>query len=77
MVRCGSRTLRQRVESSRRTDSTLGSERHGVPKYLNPPRTAVYDKSTALYTPNRAQLAEDGQVVIGRASCRERVCLGV
>ena len=27
MVRCGSRTLRQTVESSRRTDSTLGSDR--------------------------------------------------
>jgi DNA primase len=44
--------------------STLGSERHSVPKYLNPSRTVVYDKSTALYTPWRPRLAEDGQVVI-------------
>ena len=44
--------------------STLGDERRMAAKYLNPPRTVVYDKSTALYTPGRVQLAEDGQVVI-------------
>ena len=44
--------------------STLGDERRMAAKYLNPPRTVVYDKSTALYTPERVQLAEDGQVVI-------------
>jgi DNA primase len=44
--------------------STLGDERRMAAKYLNSPRTAVYDKSTALYTPERVQLAEDGQVVI-------------
>jgi DNA primase len=44
--------------------STLGDERRTAAKYLNPPRTAVYDKSTALYAPERVQLVEDGQVVI-------------
>ena len=44
--------------------STLGDERRMAAKYLNPPRTAVYDKSTALYAPERVQLVEDGQVVI-------------
>ena len=44
--------------------STLGDERRMAAKYLNSPRTVVYDKSTALYTPERVQLAEDGQVVI-------------
>ena len=44
--------------------STLGDERRMAAKYLNPPRTAVYDKSTALYTPERPWLIEDGQVVI-------------
>jgi DNA primase len=44
--------------------STVAEERRSAAKYLNPPRTAVYDKSTALYTPERVDLAEDGQVVI-------------
>jgi DNA primase len=39
-----------------------GDERR--PKYLNPARTVVYDKSTALYMPTRVPLAPDGQVVI-------------
>jgi DNA primase len=35
----------------------------GVPKYLNPPRTALYDKAIALYRPSVPQLDADGQVV--------------
>ena len=30
---------------------------------MNPPRTAVYDKSTDLYRPSKSRLAPDGQVV--------------
>ncbi len=44
--------------------STVGDDRRAAAKYLNPPRTAVYDKSTALYTPGRVDLAVDGVVVI-------------
>jgi DNA primase len=44
--------------------STVGSERRMAAKYLNPARTAVYDKSTALYAPVDVALAKDGQVVI-------------
>jgi len=34
------------------------------PKYLNPPRTAVYDKSVDLYQPLRAPSSTDGHVVV-------------
>jgi DNA primase len=44
--------------------STRADDRRIAAKYLNPPRTAVYDKSTALYTPVDGDLAQDGQVVI-------------
>lgn len=36
----------------------------GAPKYLNPPRTAVYDKTEALYRPSTPRLDPDGQVVV-------------
>jgi DNA primase len=36
----------------------------GVPKYLNPPRTVVYDKAEALYRPSNLRLDSDGQVVV-------------
>ncbi|MCU4183876.1 toprim domain-containing protein [Acidiferrimicrobium sp. IK] len=36
----------------------------GVPKYLNPPRTVVYDKAEALYRPSTPRLDDDGQVVV-------------
>jgi DNA primase len=39
-------------------------ERVDVPKYLNPPRTAVYDKSVNLYRPTLHRLANDAQVVL-------------
>jgi DNA primase len=49
--------------------STLGEDRRIAAKYLNPPRTAVYDKSTALYTPGRFhRMPPDGQVVIVEGS---------
>lgn len=35
-----------------------------VPKYLNPPRTVVYDKAEALYRPSTPRLDGDGQVVV-------------
>ncbi len=44
--------------------STVADDRRSAAKYLNPPTTAVYSKSTALYAPARVALAEDGQVVI-------------
>jgi DNA primase len=44
--------------------SALADDRRLAAKYLNPPRTAVYEKSTALYTPVDGDLAHDGQVVI-------------
>jgi len=34
------------------------------PTYLNPPRTAVYDKSVDLYQPLRAPMSRDGHVVV-------------
>jgi DNA primase len=40
------------------------AETDGAPKYLNPPRTVVYDKATALYRPSTHQLDPDGQVVV-------------
>ncbi len=36
----------------------------GAPKYMNPPRTAVYDKAAALYRPSTPRLDPDGQVVV-------------
>jgi DNA primase len=36
----------------------------GAPKYLNPPRTAVYDKARDLYRPSTPLLARAGQVVV-------------
>jgi len=39
-------------------------ERGDVPKYLNPPRTAVYDKSVNLYRPTLHRLDNDAQVVL-------------
>ncbi len=39
-------------------------DRPGVAKYLNPPRTAVYDKSINLYRPTVGHLDDDAQVVI-------------
>ena len=38
--------------------------RSGVPKYLNPARTAVYDKQVNLYRPTTGQLDPAGQVVV-------------
>ncbi|MGH8995387.1 MAG: CHC2 zinc finger domain-containing protein, partial [Acidimicrobiales bacterium] len=38
--------------------------RADVPKYLNPPRTAVYDKSVNLYRPTLRRLDNDAQVVL-------------
>ena len=40
------------------------AEADGAPKYLNPPRTVVYDKATALYRPSTPRLDRDGQVVV-------------
>jgi DNA primase len=40
------------------------AEADGAPKYLNPPRTVVYDKATALYRPSTPRLDPDGQVVV-------------
>ena len=39
-------------------------ERANVPKYLNPPRTTVYDKSVNLYRPTLHRLDNDAQVVL-------------
>jgi len=39
-------------------------ERRDVPKYLNPPRTAIYDKSVNLYRPTQEPLDPDAQVVV-------------
>ena len=36
--------------------STVADDRRNAAKYLNPPTTAVYSKSTALYTPARVAL---------------------
>lgn len=44
-----------------RHDAQHASE---VPKYLNPPRTAVYDKSVHLYQPTTHTLAADAQIVV-------------
>jgi len=38
--------------------------RADVPKYLNPPRTAVYDKSVNLYRPMLHHLDNDAQIVL-------------
>jgi DNA primase len=49
--------------------SILGEERRVAAKYLNPPRTVVYDKSKALYTPGRfRRMPADGQVVVVEGS---------
>jgi hypothetical protein len=40
----------------------IGDSRY--PKYKNPPRTHLYDKSISLYQPLPAPTAKDGQVVI-------------
>lgn len=39
-------------------------KRTDVPKYLNPPRTAVYDKSVNLYRPTIQRLDDDAQIVL-------------
>ena len=39
-------------------------KRADVPKYLNPPRTCVYDKSVNLYRPMLQHLDDDAQVVL-------------
>lgn len=49
--------------------STLDEDRRVAAKYLNPPRTVVYDKSAALYTPGcLRRMPADGQVVIVEGS---------
>lgn len=49
--------------------SILGEDRRIAAKYLNPPRTVIYDKSRALYTPGRFHhMPPDGQVVIVEGS---------
>lgn len=40
----------------------VGDDRY--PKYLNPPRTAAYDKSTILYQPLSAPTHPDGRVIV-------------
>jgi len=49
--------------------STLGEDRRIAAKYLNPPRTIVYDKSETLYTPGGFhRMPPDGQVVVVEGS---------
>jgi DNA primase len=49
--------------------STLGEDRRIAAKYLNPPRTVVYDKSETLYTPGRFhRMPPDGQLVVVEGS---------
>ena len=42
----------------------LDSKRAGVPKYINPPHTACYNKSVNLYRPSLPALDPDAQVVV-------------